>query len=442
MGSASGITLHRSPITTNGGEFDNPIYDPYVSPGGGAAGLHARLEFIPNDLVEAPSGQIALVQTATVVGNQVPSRGALRPELDQSETNVHKWDPDQGQVLVDGGAPGVETSIDQYAHSDKGRNDANRSPLFGVGYSSEDGATDLSQGKPSVGDTKRGDHVRQADGTLDPPTPAILDDWAQQTVDASGQMHDATFEVAALVTGGPMADTYLGTVEWGWSSVDFNVTPKPLRLVSPGTPTETFMSAARAWNEAEFTEKDPKSGNESKVGTIDLPVTSLPSSAQAAVEQSTVDLIANLNRVTQEMDGLSGADATNRRFEKRALEAELARREFAVTVYCHQLQDSGNAAKPAEDEVSLTLSNGRVILNSDSYTMTVGIGHAFTFSAEDFTPFDAPLQIVLNEHDRAGTRSRAGDDTIMNVTWASPFEAQAGNTAKNGNYSVAVRFTR
>jgi hypothetical protein len=123
-----------------------------------------------------------------------------------------------------------------------------------------------------------------------------------------------------------MANTYLGSVEWGWSvdaKGDATLGPDPIGLVRAGAPTEQFMKAAKRWNAAKL--KDPSTGKEHE--TVDLPLTSLDSGSVAASSRATPDLVKRIAKVKDEIKGLkAGVDRTNKEFEKRVLEAELATR--------------------------------------------------------------------------------------------------------------------
>src|SRR5262249_53607086 len=156
-----------------------------------------------------------------------------------------------------------------------------------------------------------GDHIKNPNGTFQTANPAKLEDWPWRPVQTPGQTFEMTFEVAAMVTGGPMANTYLGAIEWGWSGAGGTVTPKPFQRVRWGAPAAGFMGAAQVWNNATFPTTD---ATPVAVPSIDLPITSLPSSVRAAVDLPTPQLVARLVVVKREMTGLAGVELTNRRF--------------------------------------------------------------------------------------------------------------------------------
>lgn len=440
VGTADGVTLHRATVVTNGGTFDDTLlYAPFRA--GSTVGGNARIQFTPNDLVEAPAQQIALIQSVKADTNQVAATGALHPTNDQNDTAVSN-NPDDTQLVVPSGRTGAGRAIDVPIHQ-PGRTDANHNPIYGVGFGAPDPSTNLGAGTPTLGMARRGDHVRNPDGTFQPPTSAIVEDGPRRTISAPGQTFDMTFEIAALVTGGPMASTYLGSLEWGWSS-DATGTPtmKPIREVASGAPSAGFMGAARTWNDATFHQQDAAS---TPVASIDLPLTSLPSGVRAAVNLPTRDLIPRLAAVSAEVSRLpaGSVDRTNKEFEQRALDTELRRRNIVVEVTCNQLSDTGGAARPAEDEVWLTVEPPRQgVTLTGTRTYRAGSSHTYTFPVGGFLPLDGPVRITLMEHDRAGRRSRAHDDAIVELPWAPPYDPTTLIQNTHGDYTVSVHFDR
>jgi len=117
-----------------------------------------------------------------------------------------------------------------------------------------------------------------------------------------------------------------GAPRWGWkadAAGTVSLDPATLQLVNAGAPSSDFMAAAQKWNDQ--TIKDSTTG---KVhNTVDLPITTFDSGSVAAASRRTEDLRARLDQVKAELAGMpAGVDRTNKEFEKRALEAELARR--------------------------------------------------------------------------------------------------------------------
>ena len=132
------------------------------------------------------------------------------------------------------------------------------------------------------------------------------------------------FEIAAVITSGPMENTYLGSIEWGWQSdAAGNVTLNPFVALASGAPTAAFMQAAGQWNASIFHD-DSFWGTilGTTVETVDLPITTLPSGVKAAVDMTTAEILARVPVVQGEIRGLGGGpsvDRTNKEFEMRAL---------------------------------------------------------------------------------------------------------------------------
>lgn len=326
VGTADGLTLHRSQVATNGGTFDNDAM--YTAIGGTGAvgeriGANIMVGFEANDLVEAPQNGIALVQTVKSVTDRVAGTSTLNATRDQDNTAVGTHADDTGLVASNGAA--VDISVHR-----PGRSDANHNPIYGVGFGAQDSSTSLQDGTPTLGSTQRGAHVKKPDGTFEAPVRAQMEDGPGRIIDVAGQTFEMTFEVAALVTTGPLADTYLGSVGWGWQSDAAGaVTLKTFDAEASGAPTQDFMTAASTWNAATFHDNAGTA-----VDTIDLPITSLTSSPQAASKATDEELLARLAVVESELSGLAPGptvDATNKAFEQGAILDQIQRRGIRNT---------------------------------------------------------------------------------------------------------------
>ena len=87
-----------------------------------------------------------------------------------------------------------------------------------------------------VGRTRRGTRVATRHGAFSPPVAARMEDGPGACRGRGAVLRD-DFEIAALVTAGPMEDTYLGSVEWGWQSDATGlVTLKPFVALASGAP--------------------------------------------------------------------------------------------------------------------------------------------------------------------------------------------------------------
>ncbi len=354
VGVADAGKVHRTTVNTNGGVFDNaPMYTPISGTGavGERIGANIMVDFTPGDLVEAPIDGVVLTQTVKGVTDRKPGTSTLNPTRDQ-QSRASSHPDDEARFAPNG------VAIDVPVHPG-GRDEPSHNPIYGVGFWVPAPSTTLNDGTPTVGRTRRGAHVRNpSTGALDPPVNAQMEDGPGRIIEVAGQTFEMTFELAALVTSGPMQDTYLGSVEWGWQSDAAGVvTLKPFVARASGAPTATFMQAASTWNAAEFNDDsiwgtlfgDP-------VQTVDLPITTLPSGVRAAVDMTTVDILARLPVVRGEIAGLPAGpnvDRTNKEFELRALVTELAKRKINIDLICNSISDTGGAASPAEDETGL-----------------------------------------------------------------------------------------
>ncbi len=57
------------------------------------------------------------------------------------------------------------------------------------------------------------------------------------------------FETTALATDGTQSGTYYGSVQWGWrSNAKGRFRRLPVRVISMGVPSSTFMKSAELWN--------------------------------------------------------------------------------------------------------------------------------------------------------------------------------------------------
>jgi len=444
VGVADLSTVHRTPVNTNGGVFDNAAgYTANSGTGtvGERIGCDIMIDFTPGDLVEAPVDGIALTQTVKGMTDRVAGTSTLHGTRDeQSRASTHR--DDQARFGPN------DQAIDINTHTG-GRDEPRNSPIYGVGYTAPAPATTLNDGAPSLGRGRRGAHVRNpATGMFDPAVSARLDDSPGRVIQVAGQSFEMTFETAALVTAGPMENTYLGSVEWGWESDAAGiVTLKPFRALASGAPTASFMTAASTWNAAEFHDDsiwgrlfgDP-------IATVDLPTTTLPSGVQAAVDMTTVDLLARLPVVRAEITGLPAGpsvDRTNKEFELRALVTELAIRKITLELTCNSISDTGGAASPAEDETWLALSGGGspVLALTGERKFRTGDAHTYEFPITDFMPMTGTVHIDINEHDRAGRRSRAHDDVLISLDWLPP-HAPLVQHDPAGHYTARVAFNK
>lgn len=431
-----GPPMVQRAVTTNGGEFDTTAYTPISAPTGGIGeglGAHIELEFTANDLVE--STKIGLIQSVKALKSS--RAGGAR---DTSATGV--GDPEENQLIMDarGADPGRE--IDRAVHPG-GRAQPNTSPIYGVHNSPGNVASTLGAGTPTTGTSQWGAHTKNpVTGTFLPAVPARIDDTPGRAIKFAGQTYEHTFESTAIAVEGPIPpNTYLGSVSWGWRSDKFGqVTVDPLTLVRAGAPSTEFMGAAEKWNAATFHD----TSSHAAASSVDIPITTLDSGSVAAAQRTTPDLIARIELVKHQIATLAaGTDLTNKQFELRALESELAARKIKITLVCQSISDTGAAARPPEDEVWLSLTGGDspTIGMTATRTFRKGDTHTYSFAVTDYLPLSGPIRLEVLEHDRAGPGGREHDDTLVDESWSAPFLPKIASDP-GGHYIVFVYFDK
>jgi hypothetical protein len=447
-GRADRLALQRTTVNTNGGVFDNgPMYSPVNGTGavGDRVGANIMVDFTPGDLVEAPVDGIGLIQTVRGVTNRVPGGAVLHATRDQGDTAV-STNPDESGLVAPNGA-----AVDIAVHPG-GRDEPTNSPIYGMGFSAPMAgpAATLQDDQPHLGRSRRGSHVKDpVTGAFSPPVSAQMEDGPGRNIDVVGQTFEMNFEIAALVTSGPMENTYLGSVEWGWQSDAAGiVTLKPFVALASGAPTAAFMQAAGQWNASIFHD-DSFWGIllGETVATVDIPITTLPSGVKAAVDMTTAEILARVPVVQGEIRGLPAGpsvDRTNKEFELRALVTELGKRKLRLALDCHSISDTGGAAIPPEDEVWLALTGGSGAIGltlTSTRTYRAGSSHTYEFALTGFLPLTSPLHIEVNEHDRAGTSAPAHDDVLIATDFATPF-ARKVDADKGGHYTLTIDFDK
>jgi hypothetical protein len=182
-----------------------------------------------------------------------------------------------------------------------------------------------------------------------------MEDGPGRIVEVAGQTFEMNFEIASLITSGPMENTYLGSVEWGWQSdATGNVTPA-VRGARLGRPDCGFMQAAGQWNASTF--HDDSFWGSLLGETVDT----VDSDHDAAVgrrlqDMTTAEILARVPVVQAEIRGLSAGE---RRPHQQGVEMRpSSRSSLKLDLECHSISDTGGAASPPEDEVWPALSGG------------------------------------------------------------------------------------
>lgn len=294
-------------VRTMGGEWDTTKYDVVKNAAGTTdIGVEINLNFTPENPVDAEL--IGMVQTArSLAGGRpvFPSGTASRA------------------------IPAGEKGVEEGAKIDQDRAHAN--PLYAAGPA---GAADTLASTPLQNTAvfgEHGFHFRDITGALQHKDPILKD---KTEMSPPGNNSSQTFETTALAVQGAQDGTYYGSVRWGWqTNASGTFTKLPLTLGAVGVPSATFMRAAELWN---------ASTTSTGMATLNLPTANLPSSVALPSTRTTSDLVIQMARVNTELASLSpGTDKTNKEFEKKALEFELAKRADQPTI---SLADQEKAA--------------------------------------------------------------------------------------------------
>jgi len=490
--SAAPRAVNRVPVDTNGGTFDTTTYSATnVGAGvGKQVGASINLKFTPNDLVEANT--IGLIQTvktlrSTKSGGPVNDPSYVPPSspglVGNQSVSLGAKEGDEGRAIdqIDSANPGHSTL-------------PQTSPFYAVGNKDASGATPAKvagtltdvQPDPANGWGQHGSHKRKPDGTFEPAVDATLSDAPARRIAFAGQEWEHSFEVTALVADGPMANTYLGSVAWGWranAAGTASLSPNPISLVRAGAPTSEFMAAGEKWNKTTF--KDPGTGKTHD--SVDVPITTFDSGSVSAGNRTITDLHARLDQVNAELATLpAGVDRTNKEFEKRALEAEIAKRgalapvavapasrttvdlvaslkqiatELTTLAPGQARTDKETEKRDAEaelarrnvvievhvsstedwlgaDEVYVKLTGSKGSHKTDVRSLNDGQRSTFRVALGPFVPMTDPIKVEVFDED-----SPDGDDLIVTMSWASPYEELHNAKSLDGaSYQVRVRF--
>jgi hypothetical protein len=337
VGRARPNTVQRA-VKTFGGSFDTREYVAIndakwaTKKGvGKTVGANIHLKFTPNDLVEADN--IGLVQTVKTLRNKKAGGAADIPSNARTSTLPDALEQGEGDL---------GRGIDQLAYVNKTKI-PQTNPLYAVTNTKTVTSKSLTDVMPVAAHDwgGHGSHKKKADGTFEPATDAELKDKPRRTIAFAQQIWTQIFEVAALVLDGPMANTYLGSVAWGWETDDTGtatLNPASIELVQGGVPSLGFRQASEKWNRLTF-----KGPGKKKFETVDLPVPSdlLDSGLQHPSDRETPNLLSWLKMLdfqisvlkdeikdatTPEEKAQKQLDLTNKEFEKRAIQDELKKR--------------------------------------------------------------------------------------------------------------------
>lgn len=384
--------VHRL-VRTAGGSWRTESYGPTREDD--RVGAEIELHFTANDLVEA--ARIGLTQTVRTFKSS--RRGGPLDTEDGARTQRTYLERDEGEH---------GRGIDRRDYARDGSL-PNTNPLYGV-YNVPAGGGNPAQVSTALGDmestrgaNETGSHRRRRDGTFEEPVDAVLDDSPGRLLDFPGQAYAMSFETTALALDGPLADTYLGSVAWGWRCGPDGkprVDPAKITVVRQGPPTEAFGDAATKWNGLTFTDES----TDVEYDTVDLPV--VPDIGA----MSTRNLADRLVALRREVAALPPGNARVRRdFHRVVHERELGTRNIIITVHVRGTEDWLGA-----DHVYARLTGDKKH-RTEAKKLNDGDSHDFLVQFQQVSaalPVRSPLRVEIFDED---TPDR--DDKIVSMEW-------------------------
>ena len=419
VGAASDGDTQLAPVTTAGGEWDTTRYEAI---GGGAAagarvGAAIRLTFTPKDPVIADN--IGLTQSVKTHSASAPGELVNDP----SYVSLRNTALSMGAFGVDPGR-----AIDQGDPSPGGDTLPNTNPFYAVENSPGNVSASLGDVGATAGFGSHASRTAKPDGSFD-EVPGTLSDGPSRRLAFAGQEWRQTFETTALAIDGPLANLYLGSVEWGWrcdAAGKVSLDPATLRVVREGSPTAAFTAAAKRWNDATFT--DPTDG--ATHDTVDLPIDAVDAGAL-----STADLVKRLADTRAEAAAAAGPDKPRKEFQALALERELKKRNVKIAVRVKSTEDWTGA-----DHVYVKLS-GKARHTTPTKKLDDGDSHDFIVPLTTLSPtlpLVDPVEVEVFDEDWPD-----GDDKIVKMTWSSPYAATTNSSSMDdADYEVTISYEK
>jgi hypothetical protein len=257
-------TVQREEVITEGGVFDSNPYEAHYQENVGHAGqtslgANMKLSFMPNaNVIALGTQKIGLIQTVKTLKSTV----ATPTRLDTPDTPADS--PNKAAYKLTAAQGDLGRGIDKKDESS--HDESNTSPLYATANRQDDFPDTLAESNASVA---LGAHWRH----VSPRRPAELFDHPHVALQFARQAWTMSFEVAAVITEGPMTGTYLGSIAWGWKRDPGGVTqldPDPIRLVSRGVPSKQFRLAGKKWNEWNDGERTGSDGEQHDV--VEVPI--------------------------------------------------------------------------------------------------------------------------------------------------------------------------
>jgi hypothetical protein len=148
--------------------------------------------------------------------------------------------------------------------------------------------------------------------------------------------------------------------------------------------------------------------------------------------RTTVDLVACLKQIDSELSTLPAGQAhTDKETEKRDAEAELKRRNAVVEVLVVSTEDWLGADEAYVKFTGVTGSHKTAVRSLND-----GQRSTFLVPLAAFVPLTAPITVEVFDED-----SPDADDLIVTMSWSAPYQ-EIHNSASldDANYQIRVRF--
>jgi hypothetical protein len=429
-------------VKTNGGEFDTDRYTATNVPPrrggtvGKTIGASIRLHFTPNDLVEADLiGTVQTVRTLRATRAGGPINATSFPTPHKGTLALGRTESDPGRVIdqTDTGTRRTPNTNPLYATDAKPG--AIPTKLTDAVPAPETVGAGAGYGKDTFGE--HGHRKKKADGTFD-INKATLSDSPSRSIEFARQEWVQTFEVSALALSGPLANTYLGSVEWGWkcdAAGTATLDPPAIRVISPGLPSSAFTDAAKKWN-AGKTVRDPRSRRPLDTIDLPLPISATETSNKPAVERSTGEMLLALDTVNTTLKTATDVDKNAKTLEKRAMEQTLSTRQVMLDVNVRKTEDWTGA-----DEVYALLKSGNKQAKSPVKSLNDGQSGSFALPLPGLMPIKGPIQVQIYDEDTGTFFDR--DDLIVHMLWQPPYGGIRNTRSRDeADYDVVVRFNK
>lgn len=268
QGPASGSALQRKADTHYGEWFD----DRYIlTQTGTRRGVEMDLRFKPNASVDAE----LIGVTQTFRSTKAGSPYVLNNDPTRKDHSIKAGDAKP----VSGGIG----ATDESAHIDQA--EYNRNPMYAAeGAPASD--TNLAQTLPDPDVTKKntwgrhGFHYTDSSGTPKHQDALLFD---TPNVGSADKSSEQVFESTAVAITGNQKDMYYGSVEWGWrTDAAGTFTKLPLKTISEGVPSSTFMKSAELWNKGKTSRGED---------TLDLPMVDVKVTTATITQKPASDFI-------------------------------------------------------------------------------------------------------------------------------------------------------